>query len=64
MFISSFKDFGYFKFYYRILRQRRRSIQKKDPNGIMDIDNVNNFFKNNKHLQLRFSNVPLYSWGI
>ena len=56
--------FCYFKFYYRILRQRRRSIQKKDPNGIMDIDNVNNFFKNNKHLQLRFSNVPLDSWGI
>ena len=34
--------FCYFKFYYRILRQRRRSIQKKDSNGIMDIDNVNN----------------------
>ena len=56
--------FCYFKFYYRILKQRHSSLQKKDSNGIPDIDNVNDFFKNNKHLQYPFKNVPLSTWEI
>jgi len=56
--------FCYFKFYYRILQQRPRHLQKRDSSGIIDIDNVNNFFKNKKHLQPCFSSVPLNSWGI
>ena len=56
--------FCYFKFYYKILKQRRSPFQKKDSKGIPDIDNVNDFFKNNKHLQYPFKNVPIYTWGI
>ena len=56
--------FCYFKFYYRILKQRHSSLQKKDSNGIPDIDNVNDFFKNNIHLQYPFKNVSIYTWGI
>ncbi len=54
-----------FRFYYDILRNRSRQVRedKKRKHGTCDYTNLKNFFKNNKHLQPPFDQIPLHTWG-